>query len=101
MIKQQNLVKSSFTLLETLLSITLLALVIGGFSKSTYEDEISNKNYMLLNSLENSFDTKDYDRFTSSNQTIKLIVNSETIENLNVKKYEFLNEHIKLIKYEK
>lgn len=101
MIKQQNLVKSSFTLLETLFSIIILTIVIGGFLKSSYDDKINNKNYMLLNSLENSFDSKNYDKFALSNENIKIIINKDIITNQNVKKYEFSNENIKLIKYEK
>lgn len=96
-----NLVKSSFTLLETLLSITILSLVISGFTNSTYNDSNSDENYMLLNSLENLFDTKKYDKFTSSNESLQIIINNETKENILVKKYEFSNENIKVFKYEK
>lgn len=96
-----NLVKSSFTLLETLLSITILSLVISGFANSTYNDSNSDENYMLLNSLENLFDTKKYDKFTSSNESLQIIINNETKENILVKKYEFSNENIKVFKYEK
>ena len=58
-----NLVKNSFTLIETLISITFLSVVISGFMYSSYHDEINQENFMLLNNLENSFDTKDYKNF--------------------------------------
>jgi hypothetical protein len=96
-----NLVKSSFTLFETLLSITILTLVISGFINSTYDDKSSDENYMLLNSLENLFDSKKYDKFTSSNKTLQITINNEIKENISVKKYEFSNENIKVFKYEK
>ena len=46
---------------------------------------------MLLNNLENLFDTKN----------LQLTINKETIENITVTKYQFENESIKLFKYEK
>lgn len=96
-----NLVKNSFTLLETLISITLLSIVISGFLYSSYHDEYNNKNYMLLNDLENKFDTKNYSTFSKSNQNIQIIKNKNTIENLVVSNYIFENEDMKIFKYEK
>ncbi|MDK2041394.1 type IV pilus modification PilV family protein [Aliarcobacter butzleri] len=93
--------KNSFTLIETLVSITLLLIVIIGFKYSTYYDENSSKNFMLLNNLENLFDTKNYGSFQNSTKTLQLIKNKEIIENITVTKYQFENENIKLFKYEK
>ncbi|MCG3660025.1 MULTISPECIES: type IV pilus modification PilV family protein [Arcobacteraceae] len=93
--------KNSFTLIETLISITLLLIVIIGFKYSTYYDENSSKNFMLLNNLENLFDTKNYGSFQNSTKTLQLTINKETIENITVTKYQFENESIKLFKYEK
>ncbi|ABV66856.1 hypothetical protein Abu_0589 [Aliarcobacter butzleri RM4018] len=93
--------KNSFTLIETLVSITLLLIVIIGFKYSTYYDENSSKNFMLLNNLENLFDTKNYGSFQNSAKTLQLIKNKEIIENITVTKYQFENESIKLFKYEK
>lgn len=93
--------KNSFTLIETLVSITLLLIVIIGFKYSTYYDENSSKNFMLLNNLENLFDTKNYGSFQNSAKTLQLIKNKEIIENITVTKYQFENENIKLFKYEK
>ena len=95
------MVKNSFTLIETLISITFLSIVISGFIYSSYHDEIDQKNFMLLNNLENSFDTKDYKNFTKTNQTLQITQNQETIQNITVSKYQFENENIKLFKYEK
>ncbi|MCG3661817.1 prepilin-type N-terminal cleavage/methylation domain-containing protein [Aliarcobacter butzleri] len=93
--------KNSFTLIETLVSITLLLIVIIGFKYSTYYDENSSKNFMLLNNLENLFDTKNYGSFQNSTKTLQLMKNKEIIENITVTKYQFENENIKLFKYEK
>ncbi|MDN5087454.1 type IV pilus modification PilV family protein [Aliarcobacter butzleri] len=93
--------KNSFTLIETLVSITLLLIVIIGFKYSTYYDENSSKNFMLLNNLENLFDTKNYGSFQNSAKTLQLTINKETIENITLTKYQFENENIKLYKYEK
>ena len=101
MIKQLNLVKNSFTLFETLISITLLIIVISGFAKSSYYDENNNKNFMLLNDLENMFNTKNYNNFTKTSIQIQIIKNKESTEYMGVSKYQFENESIKLFKYEK
>lgn len=93
--------KSSFTLLETLISITLLAIVISGFSYSSYYDEKNHENFMLLNDLENKFNTQNYNNFTKTSNSIQIIKNKETIENVTVAKYQFENKDIKIFKYEK
>ena len=96
-----NLVKNSFTLIETLISITFLSVVISGFIYSSYHDEINQENFMLLNNLENSFDTKDYKNFTKTNKTLQITQNQEITQNFTVSKYQFENENIKIFKYEK
>ena len=99
--KLSNLGKSSFTLLETLISITFLIIVIGGFKFSTYGDEQEQKNFMLLNDLENKFDTKNYSLFSKNTKNLKIIKNQTIVENIIVSKYQFENENIKIFKYEK
>ena len=95
------MVKNSFTLIETLISITFLSVVISGFMYSSYHDEINQENFILLNNLENSFDTKDYKNFTKTNKTLQITQNQEITQNFTVSKYEFENENIKIFKYEK
>ncbi len=95
------MLKNSFTLIETLISITFLSVVISGFMYSSYHDKINQENFMLLNNLENSFDTKDYKNFVKTNQTLQIIQNQEITQNFTVSKYEFENENIKIFKYEK
>lgn len=75
--------------------------VISGFSYSTYYDEKEDTNFMLLNELENKFDTKNYISFSKSNTTVQIIKNKETTENVTVSKYQFENDDIKIFKYEK
>lgn len=93
--------KNSFTLVETLVSITLLLVVIIGFKYSTYYDEKSEKNFMLLNDLENLFDTRNYGSLQKSTQTLHIIKDKNASEDVVVKKYQFENEDIKIFKYEK
>lgn len=96
-----NLVKNSFTLLETLISITFLSIMISGFIYSSYHDDMNQKNFMVLNNLENNFDTKNYTNFIKTNQNLQIIKNEEIVENIIVSKYQFENENIKIFKYEK
>ncbi|MBP9490613.1 MAG: type II secretion system protein [Aliarcobacter sp.] len=95
------MVKNSFTLLETLISITFLSIVISGFLYSSYHDKTNQENFMILNDLENRFDTKNYSNFTKTNQNLQIVKNKETTDNIVVSKYQFENENIKLFKYEK
>lgn len=92
--------KNSFTLFETIVSITLLAIVISGFIHSN----TSNNNdiiFQKLNEIENSFDIKDYSSFNKSNTKVTFIIDGNMEEEILVKKYEFKNENIKIYKYEK
>ena len=93
--------KNSFTLLETLISITFLSIVISGFLYSSYHEKINQENFMVLNDLENKFDTKNYTNFSKTTKNIQVVKNQEIIENIVVSKYQFENENIKLFKYEK
>ena len=95
------MVKNSFTLFETLLSITLLLIIISGFLNSSYYDEKSINNSRLLNNLENKFTLNDFDSFFTSNTKITITKNYNEKEDLLVKKHTFKNEDIKIYKYEK
>jgi uncharacterized protein YpuA (DUF1002 family) len=95
------LVKNSFTLIETLISITLLIIVISGFFYSSYYDEKNNKNFMLLNDLENKFSTQNYNNLTKTSTQIQIVKNKETTDYISVSKYTFENDEIKIFKYEK
>ena len=56
---------------------------------------------MLLNELENKFNTKNYTSFSNYKTTIQITKNKETTENVTVSKYQFENDDIKIFKYEK
>ena len=56
---------------------------------------------MILNDLENRFDTKDYSTFSKTTKNLQIIKNQTTIENIIVSKYQFENEDMKIFKYEK
>ena len=95
------MVKNSFTLLETLISITFLSIVVSGFLYSSYHDVSNHEDFMLLNDLENRFDTKNYSKFSKTNQNLITIKNNQIIENIVVEEYLFQNNNIKIFKYEK
>ena len=56
---------------------------------------------MILNELENRFDTKSYTNFSKTNQNLQIVKNQGTTENIVVSKYQFENENIRIFKYEK
>lgn len=94
------MVKNSFTLFETLISIFLLSIVIVGFSQNSYYDNFDEQ-FQLLNEIENSFTTKSYtENFSSTYENILVIKNDTDAEDLLVKKIEYKDEKINLIKYE-
>ncbi|RXJ90362.1 hypothetical protein CRV01_04180 [Arcobacter sp. CECT 8983] len=92
--------KNSFTLLETLISVFLLSIIIVGFSKSSFYDNLD-KEYMILNKLENMFNISSYDSsFTTKNIQLTITLDDIETKNINVKKIEYKDEKIRLIKYE-
>jgi len=99
--KLLNLVKSSFTLFETLLSITVLIIIISGFSNSSYYDEKTIKSAKILNDLENKFTINNFDSFSISNIKINITKNDNQKEEILVKKHTFEKNEIKIFKYEK
>ncbi|WP_072681391.1 hypothetical protein [Arcobacter sp. LA11] len=91
--------KNSFTLFETLISIILLLVVIVGFNKYAYYDNFD-KEFMLLNEIENSFNIETYDEnFSILSKNIKIIINDSEEKTIPIKIYKYENEKIKLIKY--
>lgn len=94
------MVKNSFTIFEVILSVSILAIIISGFSNSTYYDN-NDELFQLLNDLENKFDSKDYSSLNLSNETITIIKNHNQNIDINVKKYQFIDDNIKVYKYEK
>lgn len=95
------MVKNSFTLFETLLSISILIIIISGFLNSTYYDEKAINNSKLLNSLENKFTSNNYDSFITSNSKITITKDHHIKQEIFVKKHTFENDDIKIYKYEK
>ena len=93
--------KNSFTLFETLLSITLLIIIVSGFLNSSYYDEKSLNISVLLNNLENNFDTNNYSDLTTQTTTLTIIKNLNVEGQLIVKKHLFENDDIKIFKYER
>lgn len=95
-----KLVKNSFTLFETLISIVLLSIVIVGFSKNSYYDSFDEE-YMLLNKIENFFETKNYNsNFQITKKNLKIIKNDLEENSILLKEIKYKDKKIELIKYE-
>ena len=99
--KLVNLQKNSFTLIETLISITILSVVVTIFNKISHDNLREDISYNLLNDLENIFATKNYSNLQKSSKTINIIKNETLTENLNVNVYSYKDENIFIFKYEK
>lgn len=96
-----NLQKNSFTLLETIISLTILLVILAIFNKISQDNLQEDLNYKLLNSLENSFDTKNYSDLKKSLKNISIIKNENIVENVEVNIYFYEDKNIKIFKYEK
>ena len=93
--------KNSFTLLETILSISVLSIVISGFLYATYYDSHTLKLFTKLNDLENDFNTSNYSNMNSEISNISIIKNNNIEENIHIKKIVYEDNDIRLYKYEK
>ena len=93
--------KNSFTLLETVISITILLITITIFHQISKNNLDEDRIFMLLNDLENKFNIKDYATFGKEYKSINILKNDSINENINVNVYFYNDENIKLFKYEK
>ncbi len=92
--------KNSFTLLETLVSVFILSIIIVGFSKASFYDNFDEE-YMILNKLENMFNISSYDSsFSTKNMQLTITLDDIEIKNISVKKIEYEDENLRLLKYE-
>lgn len=88
--------KSSFILVELLLSISILAF----FSAFIlYNKKDFNTEFQKLNSLENSFIKNDFTNLNIQNKQLELTINHSQKEYLNIKKVEYSDENIKIYLY--
>ncbi len=96
-----NLQKNSFTLFETVISITILLISVTIFHQISKDNLNEDKIYMLLNSLENSFNSKNYTNFNKSSKQVEITKNGNIVEKVELNIYSYKDENIKLFKYEK
>ena len=99
LINQKNLLKNSISLVETLISLIILSIVVSGFLNISSNNDRS-EIFHTINNLENSFVSKNYQNFNQTNSDIKIIRNGIS-QSINVKKYHFDDENLKVFKYEK
>ncbi|RXJ94952.1 hypothetical protein CRU94_07395 [Arcobacter sp. AHV-9/2010] len=99
LINHKRYLKSSFALIEVLISIVLLTAISLALFKTT--SNISNKGYFsTLLEIENSLEKKDFSKFKKSNKTLKVLKNN-SFEELNLTLYEYKNSDLKVVFYEK
>lgn len=98
--KPWNLVKSSFSLLETIISITLLSIIISGFLNTSYYDNQTEQINQKLNSLENLFFSNNYKNLNQKIEHLEIKIDNKT-EVIYVKKYTYEDDELKVVKYEK
>ena len=98
---QKILLKSSITLFETIVSLLILMVIVGGFLKIPYNNYEDEELFNSLNELENSFATKDYRYFLKQEEFLKIIKDEKEEEVIKVDKYIFKNDKINVFKYEK
>ncbi len=97
--KQLSLAKNSFTLFETLISLTLLIIVISLVYKLTYYNSFTSL-FETLNNIENSFTLKQYNKnFIIKEENLKVLINNSP-STLKVKKVIYKDNNILLYKYE-
>lgn len=91
--------KSSFALIEVLISIVLLTVISLALFKTT--TNISKKNYFsTLLEIENSLEKKDLFKFKKSNKTLEVRKN-DSFEEIDITLYEYKDSDLKVIFYEK
>ncbi|PHO09198.1 hypothetical protein CPG37_10640 [Malaciobacter canalis] len=99
--KQQNLVKNkkAFTLFETLISLTILAIVISLVYKLSFYNSYKKK-FEKLENIQNLFILKNYSNdFSKKDETLK-IIQDKTVKSINVKKILYNKDNISVYKYE-
>ena len=95
-----GIIKKSFTLLETLVSVIILLVLISGFTYASYYQNF-NEEYILLNKIENLFTLKDYSsNFEKKHIAVKIVINDSIVKNVNVEKNIYKSKNIILFKYE-
>jgi type II secretory pathway pseudopilin PulG len=72
-------VKNSFTLFETILALTIISILIGGFLKSSNNTSISSSNLQLIN---NDFLLNKTENIAISKYNYSYEINSHTIVNI-------------------
>ncbi len=92
--------KNSFALFETLLSILILSIIIVSFSNIAYYDNFD-KEFTLLNKLDNSFTKNNFDKNFNKSSKKLIIIENETLKKQKiVNQITFHNDLIFIKKYE-
>lgn len=96
----KKLLKSSFILIEILISILILSFIFISFANSNFLFSRTNSNFINLLELENSIEKNDLRNFYKSSSSYEILINDEKTT-ITLFKYSYKNENIKLVYYEK
>ncbi|WP_131798650.1 hypothetical protein [Aliarcobacter thereius] len=94
------MLKSSFILIEILISILILSFIFISFANSNFLFSRTNSNFINLLELENSIEKNDLRNFYKSSSSYEILINDEKTT-ITLFKYSYKNENIKLVYYEK
>ncbi|QEP40121.1 hypothetical protein APORC_0504 [Arcobacter porcinus] len=96
----KKLLKSSFILIEILISVLILSFIFISFANSSFLFSTRNSNFINLMELENSIDKNDLKSFHKSSSSYEVLINGEKTT-LTLFKNIYKDENIKLVYYEK
>ncbi|QBF15581.1 hypothetical protein ATH_0506 [Aliarcobacter thereius LMG 24486] len=96
----KKLLKSSFILIEILISILILSFIFISFANSNFLFSRTNSNFINLLELENSIEKNDLRNFYKSSSSYEVLINDEKTT-ITLFKYSYKDENIKLVYYEK
>ncbi|TLT06195.1 hypothetical protein FE243_08605 [Aliarcobacter thereius] len=94
------MLKSSFILIEILISILILSFIFISFANSNFLFSRTNSNFINLLELENSIERNDLRNFYKSSSSYEVLINDEKTT-ITLFKYSYKDENIKLVYYEK
>ncbi|HJE03741.1 hypothetical protein [Aliarcobacter thereius] len=94
------MLKSSFILIEILISILILSFIFISFANSNFLFSRTNSNFINLLELENSIEKNDLRNFYKSSSSYEVLINDEKTT-ITLFKYSYKDENIKLVYYEK
>ena len=95
-----SLVKNSFSLLETILSVVIIGILLINFNTFFIDNKTSKEFNFELNLVENKFDKGDYSSFSSQTQNIQIKIDNFNTLTIPVNKYVYKKSNLEIEKYD-